>query len=421
MRPLEHIASWAERAFAFVIMVASGLVLAGCAGGGSITPGPQASEVAAPVGAPAARKVASAAAVKVGLILPLSAGGQTALVAKAMKQAGELALFEFDNPNVQLIVRDGKGTPEGASAAAREIVNAGAELVLGPLYAQSVTAAAAVARPAGIPMIAFSNDNRVAGNGTFLLSFPVEGEVQRIVNFAASRGKRRFAALIPEGGYGDLVQSAFSAAVQRIGGTVAIVERVPTEANAMLQPTKAVKAAVVQAAGSGLPVDALFIPADETMLPTIASLLRYTDMRRQGIQLLGVGGWDYANVGRETALIGGWYTGPDPRGWRDFSQRFAKAYGGLPPRVASFVFDAVSLAVTLAGQPRGARFTAANLTRASGFSGVDGLFRFHSNGRVERGYAILEVQKFATSTIDAAPSRFTRSQYVTSSPGFAQN
>ncbi len=413
MRPFGLIMKWAGCARALMAASAAGLMLAGCTGGGAVGSAPPTSAVAAPVGAPATAKAPRAAVVKVGLILPLSAGGQTMLVAKAMKQAGELALFEFDNPNVQLIVRDGKGTPEGAAAAAREVISAGAELVLGPLFAKSVTAAAAVTQSARVPMIAFSNDNRVAGNGTYLLSFPVEGEVRRIVQFAARRGKLRYAALIPEGSYGDLVQTAFRAAVHQVGGTIGIIERVPSEANAMLQPTKQVKAAVVQAAGAGVPVDALFLPANETMLPTLASLLRYTDMRRQHVQLLGVGGWDYANIGREPALIGGWYAASDPRGWRDFSQRFAKAYGGLPPRVASFVFDAVSLAVTLAPQPYGARFTTANLARASGFTGVDGLFRFRRNGRIERGYAVLEVQKFATSTLDPAPNRFTQAQHLT--------
>ena len=93
--------------------------------------------------------------VKVALLLPISAPGSTASVAKALKQAAELALFDFDNPNVSLVPKDTKGTPSGARAAAQSAVKDGAELIIGPLFAQEVRSAAQVARSAGIPMIAF--------------------------------------------------------------------------------------------------------------------------------------------------------------------------------------------------------------------------------------------------------------------------
>ena len=44
---------------------------------------------------------------------------------------------------------------------------------------------------------------------------------------------------------------------------------------------------------------------------------------------------------------------PDPRGWTDFSQKYAKSYGTAPPRIASLAYDAVSLAIALSGGPRG--------------------------------------------------------------------
>ena len=58
--------------------------------------------------------------VKVALLVPLSAQGQPGVIGKSLKQAAELALFERDNPNLQLIVKDDKGTPEGAKAAAED-------------------------------------------------------------------------------------------------------------------------------------------------------------------------------------------------------------------------------------------------------------------------------------------------------------
>ena len=96
--------------------------------------------------------------VKVALILPLSASGNAGIAALSMKNAAEMALTEFNRPNIQLLVKDDAGTPGGASQAAQQALNEGAELIVGPLFAQSVQAVGQVARGRGIPVIAFSTD-----------------------------------------------------------------------------------------------------------------------------------------------------------------------------------------------------------------------------------------------------------------------
>src|SRR5262245_23726151 len=128
-----------------------GAVLAGCAGGGpgAVTLGPESTPV------------------KVGVLVPLSSQGHPGLIAKSLKQAAELALFERDNPNLQLLIKDDQGTPEGAKAAAEDVLNRGATLILGPLYAKSVAAVAPVARKAGVPVVAFSTDSTVTGQGGY--------------------------------------------------------------------------------------------------------------------------------------------------------------------------------------------------------------------------------------------------------------
>ena len=173
------------------------MLLAACGGGSG--PGPISPGVTGSTGA-----------VKVALLLPLTGSGNTPSVAKALKQAAELALFDFDNPSVSLVPKDTKGTPTGAQAAAQSAIQDGAELIIGPLFAQEVAAAAPVARQSNIPMIAFSSDEKVAGGGVYLLSFLAGRDVPRIVSYAASRGKRNFALLIPQSPYGRLAEEAFA-------------------------------------------------------------------------------------------------------------------------------------------------------------------------------------------------------------------
>ena len=350
---------------------------------------------------------ATGSGVKVALLLPTSAGGSTPAIAKALKQAGELALFDFDNPNVTLVPKDTRGTPDGARQAAESAVQEGAELIIGPLFAQEVTAVAPIARQAGIPVLAFSSDEQVAGNGVYLLSFVAGRDVQRIVTYALSRGKRNFAVLVPQSPYGRIAENAFARAVSA-GGGVAAVRAVfpPGDSNAMLGPVRQITNAVK----GGQKIDALFLPAGREELPSISPLLASSGLTSAQVQFLGTGQWDFPNIGTEKAVIGGWYPAPDPKGWASFSARYAKTYGSPPPRIASLAYDAVSLAVSLSQGPQGQRYTAAQLTRGSGFQGVDGLFRLMTDGTSERGLAILEVREYGPQVIDPAPSSFTNAQ-----------
>lgn len=377
------------------------LGLAACAtnlGGPGLTTPNQATEAAAlgPSGK-------SHRPVKIAMLLPLGGFSQSAAVAKSMKQAGEMALFELDNPAIQLIAKDDKGTPEGARAAAQQAIDEGAEIILGPLFSSAVTGAASVARTANVPIIAFSNDRKVAGNGVYLLSYLPESEVERIVTYTISKGKRRFAALIPNGTYGAAIENAFRNTVTRSGGTIVALERYEPGANQMLEPARRVFDIIKQAGQMGSPVEALFLPGGQETLPSLGPQIAYAGLDTSQIKIIGTGAWEFPNIGRDQAFVGGWYPNPDPRGWREFSERFARNFGQAPPRLASLAYDAMSLAITLSSNPSANRYSPATITRASGFNGVDGIVRFTPDGLSSRGLAVLEVQKFGSSVVDPAP------------------
>ena len=185
------------------------------------------------------------------------------------------------------------------------------------------------------------------------------------------------------------------------GGTVVALETYPASANGVLEPMRKISAAIHAAEADGAPVDALFLPGGQENVELVARLLPQADIDTEKVKLIGTGGMDYPNAGREAHLVGAWYPAPDPRGWTDFSQKYAKSYGQAPPRIASLAHDAVSLAIALSGGTDGQRYGAAQLTRPSGFTGVDGGFRLLADGSTDRVLAILEVQKFGAGMVDA--------------------
>jgi len=389
-------------------LLCAALVLGGCTVGGPNTMPESRVAGAAEAEREPERKRPS---IKVAVLLPLSADGNTKKVAEAMKRAGELALFDFKNPELQLMAKDTRGTPEGAKAAAQQAVSEGAELIIGPLFAEAVNGAAPVARKANVPVIAFSSNRKVAGNGVYLLSFLAGSEVRRIVSYAMTQGHRRFAALIPKNAFGQIMRNAFETAVRDTGGQVVALQTYEPDANSMLKPVEKVAALAKKGSEQPPQFDALFMPGSSDTLPALAPLLPYFEVDTAAIQILGSNGWDYTGIGREKPLRGAWFPAADPSGWQDFTKRYVETYGDPPPRLASLAYDAVSLAATLSEGSRGNRYTADRLTRDSGFSGVDGLFRLRDDGLSQRGLAILEVQRFGTNVVDPAPRTFAGAQF----------
>ena len=340
--------------------------------------------------------------VKVALLLPTSGNPQTASIAKGLRQAAELSVFDLNQPGLQLMVKDDRGTEDGARAAVGEALSGGAEIILGPLFSRATAAAAPLARQAGVPIISFSNDRSVAGNGVYLLSFLHDQEVSRIVDYSARQGRSRLVALLPKDTVGDQLEQSLRAATARSGVTLMALERYALNTNAVLAPARKINE-VIKSAPADAPVDSLFLPGGEDVLPMVSPFIPYLGIDTRQVRLLGTGGWDTPIVTRDKAFAGGWFAAPDPRGWRPFAERFAKSYGAQPPRVASLAYDAVGIAGALAGTGR-SRFAAANLTRASGFSGIDGRFRLQASGLVDRELAVLEVGRGSSTVIDGAPA-----------------
>jgi ABC-type branched-subunit amino acid transport system substrate-binding protein len=307
-----------------------------------------------------------------------------------------MALAEFQNPNIQLLIKDDGATPQGAGQSTQQALSEGAEIILGPLFALSVPATAQLARTRGVSVIAFSTDSSVAGRGVYLLSFLPESDINRIVDYAAGTGKRSFAALVPDNPYGNVVEAAFKQAVGRKSGRVVAFEKYGAD---RATPART----VAQSLGSA---DALLIADDGESVVATADALTAAGANLRNIQLLGTGLWDNPRVFASPSLQGGLYAAPDPSGFRSFSGRYRTRFGGEPVRTATLTYDAVALVAALARTQGAQRFAPETLTNPSGFAGIDGLFRFRSDGTNERGLAVMKVTSGGGTLVAGSPKSF---------------
>ena len=371
--------------------------------------------------------------VRVALLLPLS--GPSAALGESLLNAALMALYDVGDERLTLMPRDTQGLPEGAIDAVEQAVADGAQIVLGPVFSASVQAAAQVTRGRALNMIAFSTDRSVAGDGVYLIGFMPEQQVDRVVSFAARQGIRRFAALIPATAYGDTVAEAMQSVTAREGAAVSRIEvltggpdsfqesvQVLADYQARRSELAAVRAQLRarddevsrrtlnrlegRETVSVVGFDAVMLAEGGDRLRALAPLLPFYDVDPGRVRFLGTGLWDEPSLGREPSLVGGWFAGPEPKASTEFRTRYQQLYGKLPPRIASLAYDAAALAAVLARTRMQPYYEASALTNPAGFAGIDGIFRFATNGISERGLAVLEVRPDGLRVVSPAPVSF---------------
>ncbi|MTI44329.1 penicillin-binding protein activator [Roseibium hamelinense] len=346
--------------------------------------------------------VVGTGSVRVGLLLPMTGGGSATSIATVFRNSAELALANFPNADVQLLVKDTAGTAEGGRAAAQAAIGEGAELILGPVFSPAVKGAAAVSKSSGIPMVAFSTDTSAASRGVYLLSFLPEGDVRRIISYAGSQNKRSFAAILPNDSYGAVVEAAFRQEVGRVGGRIVSIQRYSlsgSDTTDLVAKTNALASNIGQ-------VDALFIPAGGGVAPLVVQTLTQRGTNLGQVKFLGTGQWDTPQMRSNPIMAGSWYSGPDDTGFKSFAQRYQSRFGSPPPRNATLAYDGVTLAAGLVRSAGQQRFDLSILTNQDGFIGIDGLFRFRRNGENQRGLAIYQLTGSGAQIVSPAPRDF---------------
>jgi ABC-type branched-subunit amino acid transport system substrate-binding protein len=347
----------------------------------------------APAATPEPGRPASDLRNRVAVLVPLT--GENAGVGKSIANAANLALLDSGGDRIRITVYD---TARGAAAAANQALAEGNRLFLGPLLAEDVRAVAPVASRAGVPVVAFSNDVSVAGNGVYLMGFTPSQSIDRVVSYARSQGLQRFAGLIPAGIYGQRSSQALIQSVERAGGRMVAMqtfERNPGQ----------LRAAVGQLnAQSGF--DAVLIADNSRIAATAVPWLRGGPSAQA--RILGTELWNTeTNLPAQAPLRGAWFAAVPEAMFNQLRTRYRARYGTFPYRLASLGYDAVLLAVRVAVEwPFGRPFPAASLRDPEGFMGIDGAFRFGRDGIAERALAVQQINASGLQTVSPAPQGF---------------
>jgi branched-chain amino acid transport system substrate-binding protein len=359
----------------------------------------------------------------VAILLPIT--GQRADLGRALLQGAQLALQ--DNSGPALDVLDTGGTPAGATTAAQAAVAHGDVLILGPLTSSETAAVAPVARPASIPVLAFTNDTSQSQPGVWPLGISPDQQIRRLVIAAQAQGKSQFAGLLPDSDFGRAMATALTNAAEALGlpaptvrmhqpgmGSITAAARDLSDYANRRGPIDAkVKAAralgtpearreAQELARASIPppsFDVLLLGDVGDALQEIAAILPYYDVDRSLVQIIGPALWADPSSG-SASVQGAWYAAPDSSTRANLERDYSAKYGVAPPPLVDLAYDVAEVAKVIVG-PRGS--DVAILTQPGGFVGTDGWFALLPDGQVKRGLAVYKIERAGAEMIDPAP------------------
>ncbi len=371
-----------------VLAIAAMVLLAGCKVIPKVEPGPvptpKPTEGALPTDTDRHR---------VALLVPLS--GANGDVGQSIANAATMALLDTNAENLRITTYD---TATGADSAAARALADGNKLILGPLLSEDVMPVLARARPASVPLIAFSNDTSVAANDVFVMGVSPEQSIVRSIDFAKSLGSKKVAILVPNGEYGARAESAFKYALAQSGLTLG------GRATYDRGNTSIVSAAQRLREKGGF--DTLLIAEGPRLSIQAAGAVRPANATSP--LLLGTELWSGdASVPASAALRGALYSTISDGRFGQYSESYQKRFGATPHRISTLGYDAVLLTLRVARDWKpGKTFPLAKMRDSGGFLGLDGPFRFRADGVVERSMEVRQVAKGRVDIVSVAPDRF---------------
>ncbi len=342
--------------------------------------------------------------VQVALLVPGGSGqASDELLARSLQNAARMAIADLGGTQVDLRVYNTAGQPAQAAAMAVKAVQDGAQIILGPVFAQEANAAGVAVAAQGINVLAFSNNPDIAGNNVFVLGPTFDNTAARLASYAVRGGKSKIMIVHDRNTSGELGRAAIQRGVTAAGGSVVATGSYEFSQNGVASAAPGI-ASSAKAAGA----QAVFLTADTAgALPLVSQLLADNGLTSASVQFVGLTRWDIPTATLALPGVqGGWFALPDPALYAQYQARYQAAFSEAPHPISGLAYDGIAAIGALIKQNSAGAVSKASLTQGSGFVGVNGIFRLRGDGTNQRGLAVAQIRGGQLVVVDPAPRSF---------------
>ena len=342
---------------------------------------------------------------KIGVLLPLT--GKHSYIGQSLLDTMQIIIYENKKIESELIIKDTKANPSLARKATKELVGQNVDVILGPFFSSSLNNSSKIAQYKNIPLISFSSDRKEKEKGIYLMGFEPEKQISGVTEYTIKKNYKRFAALLPDSKYGKRALRTYRKVLNKnklLLNKVELYEPgtnsfekhiqrlVGLDKNPQIEKDEETGENPIEDFDPGF--DALLLIETGNKLREAVALLTYYGIDFNKIKLIGTGEWHIDNIGSEPGLIGAWFVAPSPKLWQNFKKKFYKFYNYEPIRLSSLAHDSLTSVFSIVKKNDGiTELNYEDFQNSFGYTGIDGDFKFLSNGTVERKLSILEIKK----------------------------
>jgi len=223
--------------------------------------------------------------VQVALLVPGGSSDQgRQVLATSLENAARLAVSDLQGVQIDLRVYETAGDPGRAAQVAQQAADAGARIILGPVYGDEANAVGAAAARSGLSVLSFSNNAAIAGGNVFILGQSFENTAQRLLDHAAREGRGQVMIVAERTTEGEIATAAIRAAAARSGANIVATETYAFSQQGIVEALPTI-ASTARSSGA----QTLFFTANTAgALPTLAQLLPDNRISHPQFQFAGL-------------------------------------------------------------------------------------------------------------------------------------
>ena len=332
---------------------------------------------------------------KIGLLVPLT--GSFSYLGNTISGGSELAFFKMGNPNIELLYFDTAGGKKAVNAANKAISN-NVDVVIGPLFSDSVSAVKPLLKASNIPVLSFSNNIDVAEPGVWVLGYLPEQQIIQLVDFAVARGKQNFGILNSKSQLGNKITNAATDQLAKYGlspRTVFELDNISQmEQEELLSQIKTFTKYVDSSKDPlTLPppaYDTVIIAGDTDFILQVAPILSYYDLGPDRVLFMGIDKWAQPKILNEPSLQKAVLTLPKRPAEEKFNKVWQDEFTFKSNDLAKISFDASALVIATSVANSNIPLSD-DLATQPGFIGFSGQFKMSQSGLTERVFEIMEI------------------------------
>ena len=365
----------------------------------------------------------------VGILLPLT--GKAEKIGKIMLKSAQLSMFNNKLNNIALLPYDTKGTAFGAVEAINSAIRDNVDIIVGPLFTQSTKAIMDIAEMNNIIMLSFSDNQNLLDSkhpNVYLMGLTPQQEIYRMVSYLIDyQNFYGFSAMFPNDVYGSIANNSFKDVIFRKDAKIVKTEfYTKNDKNLQKKVNNILNAntfkdevyekyeqekALAKAEGLSLDVefkytdedkiyaDALLLPDSGEELLKIGEDIANSTSEHKPL-MVGTSKWLNNNLYTNPNFKNALFVAPNPNNYVSFENMYYNVYQEYPLRVASLAYDAITAVIQSYAKAKNKDNLKYAIENYQGFDGVNGKFRFLSNGLLERRLAIIKIKNGMFEIID---------------------